>query len=653
MDDNLLGQYLYGFPIFEAYNLTATVFINTDTLGNAWRMNITNLQELQAAGWEIGTHGTTHSSMVDTLSLSETENELRESKVRLETNGLMITSMAYPYGHYNATVAEIADRYYIMTRGVISGNSYFVQYSTNEIGRKEVDGMSIPTDMNQIFDYIDWAIENKSWINFYWHNVLYNGTIEDSYGNLSALLEYARDKVDLGELEVCTFSEGVYRTRDRSLSFESQAKDHNSLSHMYYDMSDIGISSPKLILSGYTLNNSILNSGLESWEPEGFQNITDWGIGTGSNGAWPMVDSHSGTYCAKVSVDSADAGVVRGIYQWRTLEELEVEIGDYFAFSAWIKVRENSDIIGMRVRMDYYNDAVYLSRRSASLTPTTEYEMCMVSGVIPAETTKILFFIHAQTMVISDGVDYFMCDSVVGVNSSISPGLYFEDDEPTRGVILDVNGVNVNCTATLASGYVRYISIAPVSGWCNITMNYVGGCGVVQITLIGNLEVMMEYGAMAHNESYNMTRSYAGATTAWIFDDVKITPADDCYLIANATDSFQIGLMDVSYDGQIFFHILNYSEGYGSERFVFTVNSTSEVNILCSGITGTICEYTIDGEKVNFNVDAGELSFSITSGEHDIEINLTTVGRMIASIIVGLLLIMLIVVVVGLVVGRR
>ncbi len=81
-------------PIMNEYGFTATVFVCTEYIGksNDWNfkdktkrthLSFNELMTLQHNGWEIGSHGVTHQSLLK-LNDKEIDIELIESKKILE-----------------------------------------------------------------------------------------------------------------------------------------------------------------------------------------------------------------------------------------------------------------------------------------------------------------------------------------------------------------------------------------------------------------------------------------------------------------------------------------------------------------------------------------------------------------------------------------
>lgn len=122
-DDGYVGLLHNAMPIMNEFNFTATVFVCTDYIGhcNDWNykdkevrqhLSIEELYELKKHGWEIGSHGVTHRSLLR-LNDEELTMELEESKRILENKFGPVTSYAYPYGDYSEYVMKQVRKYYL------------------------------------------------------------------------------------------------------------------------------------------------------------------------------------------------------------------------------------------------------------------------------------------------------------------------------------------------------------------------------------------------------------------------------------------------------------------------------------------------------------------------------------------------------------
>lgn len=117
-DDGYRDVFQNAFPILKKYNATATLYTISD-LDNPNRselkndlklMTLNELKTLQNAGWEIGSHTTTHSDLF-ALSDKELVREISDSKKSLEKNlGVKIKYFAYPRGKYNSKVIETVNK---------------------------------------------------------------------------------------------------------------------------------------------------------------------------------------------------------------------------------------------------------------------------------------------------------------------------------------------------------------------------------------------------------------------------------------------------------------------------------------------------------------------------------------------------------------
>jgi peptidoglycan/xylan/chitin deacetylase (PgdA/CDA1 family) len=109
-DDGYLDTYENAFPILQELGFTATVYIITGTLGTKKSygyMQVDALKTLSDAGWEIGSHGVTHTDLNKTKLGAG--NEMKQSKEDLETKlGIKVRSFSYPFGIANQSLKDLA-----------------------------------------------------------------------------------------------------------------------------------------------------------------------------------------------------------------------------------------------------------------------------------------------------------------------------------------------------------------------------------------------------------------------------------------------------------------------------------------------------------------------------------------------------------------
>lgn len=128
-DDGFRSVHRLAMPIMRELGIPGTLFVPTAYMGGGpmawpgieeWRespydeelfpCSWDEIVELQEAGWEIGSHTTTHPRLT-TISDDALERELSESKSTLEELlGTPCRSMAYPYGDHDDRVVAATGR---------------------------------------------------------------------------------------------------------------------------------------------------------------------------------------------------------------------------------------------------------------------------------------------------------------------------------------------------------------------------------------------------------------------------------------------------------------------------------------------------------------------------------------------------------------
>ncbi len=117
-DDGFESVYQVAYPALKQRNLSAIVYIPTDSIGCriGWNeqlalrlepiMTLDQIRELSDNGFEIGSHTVSH-PMLTKLSDADLRRELVDSKLRLEQiTGKEVASLSYPYGDYDQRVLD-------------------------------------------------------------------------------------------------------------------------------------------------------------------------------------------------------------------------------------------------------------------------------------------------------------------------------------------------------------------------------------------------------------------------------------------------------------------------------------------------------------------------------------------------------------------
>lgn len=118
-DDAYADFWTNAFPVLKLLGLSATLYVPTAFVGSTSRwlyreqedarpmLNWAQLAAISAAGIECGAHSHTHRQL-DTLGPTDVRVEITQSKRILEERlNEPVSSFAYPFGYYSATVREL------------------------------------------------------------------------------------------------------------------------------------------------------------------------------------------------------------------------------------------------------------------------------------------------------------------------------------------------------------------------------------------------------------------------------------------------------------------------------------------------------------------------------------------------------------------
>jgi len=204
-DDSWLSQYTNAFPLLQAAGIKGTFYITTQPLQELWDgfMIPSQVKDIFKSGHEIGGHTVTHADLT-TLNQSGINREIKNSKTYIERLiGSTITTLAYPYGAYNATV-----------RTLTKNAGYTTGRATDEgLNVKTTDKYALKsecpvntTPFSQIKQAIDDAKQNKQWYILCLHEVNDTG---DEYSITPARLKEIIDYVKTSNIKIVTVKEGT------------------------------------------------------------------------------------------------------------------------------------------------------------------------------------------------------------------------------------------------------------------------------------------------------------------------------------------------------------------------------------------------------------------------------------------------------------
>ena len=152
-DDGYLDVYENAFPIMERYGFTGTVYIVANRLESVGFLQVEQLKELIDNGWDVGSHGMTHTELTQNHAL--VRKEILQSRLDLENAlGIKIFSFAYPFGSLDWYISyKVYD--YGYRAGVAVGN--LVTHSSGTIynlSRREIQG---DAELGAFADLLPWS----------------------------------------------------------------------------------------------------------------------------------------------------------------------------------------------------------------------------------------------------------------------------------------------------------------------------------------------------------------------------------------------------------------------------------------------------------------------------------------------------------------
>jgi len=133
IDDGYKSFYQNGLPLLIKYNLPATLFINTETVGGGDYMNWKELKEASEKNIEIGNHTHSHAyflSQPATARYTNFVNELEGSQKQIEESmQIKPRVFAYPYGEFDEEMKMIVKA--VGFKGAAAQNSGVINTNTD------------------------------------------------------------------------------------------------------------------------------------------------------------------------------------------------------------------------------------------------------------------------------------------------------------------------------------------------------------------------------------------------------------------------------------------------------------------------------------------------------------------------------------------
>jgi peptidoglycan/xylan/chitin deacetylase (PgdA/CDA1 family) len=159
VDDAGKGNHEYMLPIFEKYNLKATIFVPTKFISKGSRtstyMTASQIREFSDLGHSIGSHSHSHPKNISLLLKDEIKKEWEQSKKILEEiTGKVVTHCSIPGGFYSIEQWQILKDlgYKRVFNSVPTYKKHNVE-GMELLGRFSIEQNSTSRQFNQILSY--------------------------------------------------------------------------------------------------------------------------------------------------------------------------------------------------------------------------------------------------------------------------------------------------------------------------------------------------------------------------------------------------------------------------------------------------------------------------------------------------------------------
>ena len=170
-DDGNVAQYNIAFRYMQSKGIVGTAYINGYNIGQSGVLTLSNILEMNAAGWIIANHAYDHQNFY-LLTDQEILNEISEQINFLVSNGLTNGAyhLSYPGGYSNQNVYDIMNDLGIKTGRSLS--EIFVD-NLNALNLYQIPAYTIinTTSVSTLKGYVDNAITTDSTVILLFHNI--------------------------------------------------------------------------------------------------------------------------------------------------------------------------------------------------------------------------------------------------------------------------------------------------------------------------------------------------------------------------------------------------------------------------------------------------------------------------------------------------
>jgi len=237
-DDGYDNEYTQGLPLLQKYGFNSTQFIITQDVNLAGYLTTAQVQALDQAGQEIGSHTVTHNDLLtetagNTTTPGTYDYEIAQSQSTLEQwlSGKPVTDLAYPNGLYNAGIMNEAKQYYTAARGVEDGLNSKDNFSPYAL---KVQNVYNTTTTAQVADWVKQAQATNTWLIIVYHSVDPTGANGSIYNATPTQLDSQLSAIKTSGVAVETLAQAFAET-------EAQVKGTTSVAPVVANVTSAGI----------------------------------------------------------------------------------------------------------------------------------------------------------------------------------------------------------------------------------------------------------------------------------------------------------------------------------------------------------------------------------------------------------------------------
>ncbi|MCK4259066.1 MAG: polysaccharide deacetylase family protein [Halanaerobiales bacterium] len=171
-DDSYIGVYENAFPLMEEHGYQGTIYVPTNFIDRPDHTLLTQLIEMEEAGWVIGSHTRTHPDLME-LDDAALYDEIVGSRNLLISRKLINIDTAHfcsPMTVWNPMVETFVKTHYISGRG-----KELVIFATEKQPKQHVRVVLKTTSLNAIKQWIWDAHQDNAWLILIFHEVADDG----------------------------------------------------------------------------------------------------------------------------------------------------------------------------------------------------------------------------------------------------------------------------------------------------------------------------------------------------------------------------------------------------------------------------------------------------------------------------------------------